>query len=267
MGLDVYLYRSEDRAAAKALEERYEAESTAAWNFDGRKYEQLTEAEKDSASARTKRIAAELGLDEYGSSKSCSKIELPSVKHPKHYFKIGYLRSSYNESGINNYLRRLGLPDLGEIFGYDEEYEFTPDWVAVKERASEVLARLNEKDTSFDIFEVSANPFGSSKELPSTPEQVRQLFLDEKTRQGDGGFESYQNGIGTFSKKGYKVLGFVPGWREFLSRKLPCVYVVYQSETDEDGDFYSQALEIVIENCEYVLSQPDPQHYYLHWSG
>jgi hypothetical protein len=31
--------------------------------------------------------------------------------------------------------------------------------------------------------------------------------------------------------------------------------------------WYQQALEVVVETCEWVLGQPDPSKYLLHWSG
>jgi len=34
-----------------------------------------------------------------------------------------------------------------------------------------------------------------------------------------------------------------------------------------NNDSYVVALDIVVETCEWVLAQKDPQNYYLHWSG
>jgi hypothetical protein len=41
---------------------------------------------------------------------------------------------------------------------------------------------------------------------------------------------------------------------------------VYE-DPDDNTQWYEQALEIVIETCEYVLAQPHPETYVTHWSG
>src|SRR6476619_807072 len=107
MGLDVYLYRYERPAEEiEAEEAEYEAESERIWTEVGgsRKYEELTEAERDEASRRTKAVAAARGLGDWGSHPARVKIEQPSAKYPDHYFKVGYFRSSYNASGIDHIL-------------------------------------------------------------------------------------------------------------------------------------------------------------------
>ncbi len=47
----------------------------------------------------------------------------------------------------------------------------------------------------------------------------------------------------------------------------PSVFLVYEREPSEKEDWYLTALRIVRETIEYVLAQPDKQHYYLVWSG
>lgn len=55
---------------------------------------------------------------------------------------VGYLRSSYNESGFNQWAsRHIPGMDLYWIFDYHgEDPEFTPDWDASLERARQALA-------------------------------------------------------------------------------------------------------------------------------
>ncbi len=49
-----------------------------------------------------------------------------------------------------------------------------------------------------------------------------------------------------------------------LGADMPCTYLVYEAG---DMDWYKQALEIVVEMIEWVLGQPDPSKFYLHWSS
>lgn len=108
----------------------------------------------------------------------------------------------------------------------------------------------------------------------------------EKYQQSNGGvFDgNYSNRDGEFNlKESLKVVAFIPGTNSVLGTQ-PCTYVVYKKadeelETDikvgqvtskldrKEKDWYLQALEVTRETIEYVLSKPDPQNYYVHWSG
>jgi hypothetical protein len=265
MGLDVYVKRCEDLAAAKALEEQYDRESEAIWEAvaPGVKYEQLTDAQKDSARDQTKALAERLGLDEWGAHPGIETIEFPSEKYPDHYFKVGYFRSSYNDSGINNVLRRLSLPGLSYIMNPDDEGEIVPDWKACAERAAEVLAKLRACDNSYDVMEIAGNPFGQPREAKSASD-ARAIYAEHAARKTNSEMRAYSNLQGEFFLEGVKVRAFIHGASEFMGRNRETLYVVYDKE---DAAWYEQALEIVIETCEYVLTRPDPQNYYMSWSG
>jgi hypothetical protein len=62
--------------------------------------------------------------------------------------------------------------------------------------------------------------------------------------------------------KPLQVVGAIPG-RHFGK---PCVYLVIQ-ESDADGLWLEQALEVVVETCEWVMAQPDCAACRLHWSA
>jgi hypothetical protein len=57
------------------------------------------------------------------------------------------------------------------------------------------------------------------------------------------------------------MMGTKKGW---ASNHEPAAYLVYES----DGlEWYAQALDIVVETCEWVIAQPDREALYLHWSS
>jgi hypothetical protein len=149
MGLDVYLYRYlRDPEEVAAIEKEAEEFSEAAFEevAGGRGYSQLTEEERERWRARAVAYNAERGLDEWGSLDSASeKIELPSVKYPDHMFKIGYMRSSYNASGLNGVLgSRIGR-SLYDVFSEaGDNYVVKPDWERSREVAVAMLADLRE---------------------------------------------------------------------------------------------------------------------------
>lgn len=282
MGLDVYLYHCNDRAAAKALEERYERETEGFWKLHcdpNGDWKNLSKEEQDRRYETYKdecaKVAAALGLKKDGEHPGVSKFEEPSAKHADHYFKVGYFRSSYNDGGINNVLRRYGLPDLYYIMGAGDDYEFTPDWTASRARAEEVLNKLRAlPHADLDIMTVAANPFSSPGSLPQSVEDARVRLLETVGRQrGDSSFGgSFSNGHGDFFLEdgGLEVVALIPGFEESFTKALfgqaqSCIYVAYRKK--DGNEWYEKALEIVIETCDFVLSKPDPENYYLHWSG
>jgi len=207
-----------------------------------------------------------------------ARINRPSTKHPGHMFTVGYLRSSYNEGGINRVMAHAIGKDLGDLFGVGPRapYKILPNWSECAERARAALAEFQAwikangglRVASMDFFASSLRP----AEMIDSPERALAAYLAEKGKQRPADFESYRNGQGHFfmSEKPLQVRAVVTGKRESIIAKLhgrqvdePCAYVVYEA----DLTWYVQALEVVVETCEWVLAQPDHEKHYLHWSG
>jgi len=264
MGLDVYLYRYDDYAATKALEDEYERRSEEIWKAVP---ENASKDQSSAASAKASAIATELGLGEFGrddARKHC--IEENSKLYPDHLFKVGYFRSSYNNAGINSVLRNLIGWDLSKIFGdIDDEYEIRPDWKMVKVNARTAINDLAAKIAeigSVRVLESSANIFGSPDTLPKTSAEALAIFQKEvggnKDRSG-----CYGNRDGEFYFDApLKVIAVIPGVSKILSTRL-CTYLIYEA----DLSWYSHALEIVEETADWVLAQPDQDKYLVHWGG
>lgn len=277
MGLDVYVYRCPDRESARFNEKEYEKATERIGAtlrtklFGSSDWKSIPEGRWDEYWNLHKQecepFRQRFGMKEDGYSHSTDeKIEQPSSKHPEHYFKIGYFRSSYNDGGFNAYARRLGVPDLNAIFANeDSEYEFVPDWAAARDRAAEALSLLRQKDFGFDVFDVAPNLFAGPPTIMSE-KQALDLFkkqFDEWQVQPDG-FDSYSNSEGHYMRKGCTIHAALPGMKDFIGRPTPCTYLVVKRDEE---NWYAQALEVVIETCNYVLEQPDYANYYLHWSG
>ena len=151
MGLDVYLYHAmEDLEPWFEKCKQYEEVSKKNWDAAG-EYSKLTQAQKDKVSAKNKKVADSLGLDEWGSIPDDiqEKVEMPSDKHGEHLYSIGYFRSSYNGGGTNSQCDKLGVPNLYDIFAEyagddgDSYYRFV-DWDAAKEVVVNVITQLKE---------------------------------------------------------------------------------------------------------------------------
>jgi len=262
MGLDIYLYRYDNFEETRRKEEEYHAFSEKNWG--DKDYKKMSQEEKDELYAKDVAFAESLGLDKWGDDETGKeKIEIDSEKYPDHYFKIGYFRSSYNGGGINHILENLGLPRLDKVFGMTgDEYCFQPDWAKAKKKLQKLLADFKVKP-AYRVHRVAHNIF--RPELgPKSEKQALDVFMAEVEKNKESSFdEGYSNINGDFHiKTPLKVLGLIPGKEEFLGERH-CVYVITESE----NQWYEQAIEIMIDTCDYVLAQENINQYYLHWSG
>lgn len=260
MGLDIYLYKYENFEDTQTRENTYSEKSELLWT---KKYDETPEYEKQEIREKSKAIAEELMLDEWGEDKTAKqKIEINSSLYPEHYFKIGYFRSSYNDGGINRILDNLGVMGLYEIFIPNDEYCFQPDWNECLKRVEKALRQLNKKG-NYRCFDVTENMFGQPN-LPQSEKEAIQIVIDELTHK-ESQFTAYSNNKGIFYlKEPLPVIALIQGENNMFGKKK-CTYVVTKDE--ENNSWYRQALEIVKETIEYVLAQPDKEKYYLHWSS
>lgn len=265
MGLDVYLYRYENKAETDALEKKVGALTDAVWSGassdDGRGPERL---------ARAKEIELQHGYVEVGENYKYleppgkAQIKQPSAKYPEHFFKIGYFRSSYNAAGINRVLEEVCNTSLSEIMGYAGDYCFQPDWATARRMAVETLELL-QKAEKVRVFKFEANPFCLQQNLPSSEAKALEIFLEQNARKREDGWGSYSNRDGYFYlDEPLNVKAVIPGMDASFRGPTPCVYVVAEAEW---FDSYIQSMEIVIETIDFVLGQSDPEKYWLHWSG
>ncbi len=279
MGLDITVYRYDNFKQAIINEESYEKEHDKIWNSLGKRYEELTEAERNIFRNQCQDVAARLGLDEWGLAMDKQKIERTSEKHPTHFFKIGYCRSSYNDSGLDRMLGNLIDVTLGSIFEYKEEQDrWLPEWGRVRQNAIDAIAKLDAEIKAhrgaFSVICVSYNEFeGDPNGYPvDSEEKALKEFLGEQEketkRSPDTTEEHWYSGkVGDFFLgKPLELSAAIRGVRTRLlsSEKLPCTYLIFKNE---NIDWYRQALEIIVETCDYILAQPDSQKYYVHWSG
>lgn len=293
MGLDIYLYKSADRGESQRF---YESEKDLAHDAI---YKSLVASGKYKIEALSSDPNASNALpdgfwDEYTALCKVWDDENPDVSlgedevrnkstlYPEHMFKVGYLRSSYNDGGINSKLRALleENKDLYYIFGHPdkEDYAFVPNWEESLVRAKEVLKEFRKvADAGFEVHKFSPNIFRDPNTLPKSPNEAMAIFKAQYAKHIEspsmfGG--DYGNRDGDFMMgHPMTVVAVIPGIRESIAAKLygkedidPVTYVITRANK-EKLDWYVQALEIVVETCEYVLAQPDKDQYYFHWSA
>lgn len=131
MGLDIFL--------AQISQEEWEKK--AAYDAKSEEYHDENGDISDENDKALEAFALELGLSKYGEFER-EDIRFDSSTDPKHLFKVGYFRSSYNGSGIDSILTKLfgEDKDIAGIFDYKEgEYYVQPDWEQSRIKAKELL--------------------------------------------------------------------------------------------------------------------------------
>ena len=268
MGLDIYIYHIPDRDGINRKEKLFEEEKGKIWDVVGGR-NPTNAQESTKVQEILESLATNLGLDRWGISHDKTKIEIDSALYPDHMFKIGYFRSSYNDGGIERVLFNMGLGNMDWIFGYTEDepgYEFCPNWNESLKRAKEILLKLKEM-SAYRCTQIRIGGFKPPS--VSSPADAMEIFkreLDRFKNGKDTSFGSYSNSDGHFYlDEPMKILALIPGTAEsYLGNgNVPTMNVIYEG----DNSFYIQALEIIIETCNWVLSRKDPMNYYLHWSG
>ena len=247
MGLDIYMYRSKNMGLAVELENKF-------WNlYNSEARKVMTEEELDKLAEEHK-----YNRKEWQSTLS-EKIELPSTKYPEHMFKIGYFRSSYNESGINKWLNDHELLSLYEMFdascNNNTGYEVI-DWRLAKANVTRTIDDYKKIQTGIELLDISRNSFIPRYEM--THQAIEQYFAKVVSEQRDDGFfDSYSNGPHEVFTKGLTIYG--------VTHTASRSYLVVKKEECEDWRL--QALEIILETIDYVLAQPNPEEYFLVFSG
>lgn len=280
MGLDAYLYHSNNWEKSLKTEQEIEELDRRVWDnckgddshmtddaFRDYKRTLLEEAEKqgfivirtpseDGADTNDTSFIIDTGITEYTKD---------SELYPEHLFKIGYFRSSYNDAGFNNVMRSMGFPDLYDVFKTLSDVDDTSykviDWKAARACIDLAIKKMTSTFPTglwfLDLNRVSYYGKGG-KEVPSAAEALSitekelESSLSKKTP-----FSSYANANGEFYTKGLQTVAIVG--RRWLVYKL--------DETDGGIDWYLKAAKIVKETIDFVLGQPDPQNWRLYWSA
>jgi hypothetical protein len=202
-----------------------------------------------------------MGLDVYLYDGEQRPGDIDSATYPEHYFKKNYLRSSYNEGGINRVATNLIGKDLYWVFEPGDRYEFTPDWTACKTRAEQFLTELKVAVDAnpYRVTTVDHNHFSGVAKVSA--EQALQTFIAERQKHPTDNdfFSSYSNGSGHFfMKEPLPVVAAIPGTGLLGS---PCVHLVYK---DDSLNWYVEAAAIVIEFIDHAMTLNQPV---LHWSS
>lgn len=265
MGLDARLHHFEDFEEYNRISEAYEEELSAL--SDSLLHSTKTERERV---AKREFLRHKYGVDEWGEPSGKTNIDLPSVKHPDHLFKIGYWRSSYNRAGFDHIVGTLTGKTLYDVVvGVDDfTYYIQPDWKAALEKAKDLLTMLRHRVEvvgDYQVMKVSTIFRHEDTEVDSDGKAL-DTFLQQMGKSRSN--QAWSCEEGTFMPEGIQVFGIVNGIDTVLNSKVLANYIIFTSgEEGHTYDWYIHAAEIVVETIEYVLAQDDPEKYYLSWSS
>ncbi|MDR3392174.1 MAG: hypothetical protein P4L77_10630 [Sulfuriferula sp.] len=280
MGLDVYLKKCPNFKRASKMEAAYNAELNAIYDTQIaiEKERDLTQEECDNFNAIRAGLREKYEIENYEHN-SVTSICRDSKTQPDHLFKIGYLRSSYNDGGMNSVAAVFSLPNLYQIFEVtDEEYYQFPDWDTIylnlKDAIEKWQAHADSPAGKYDVM--SFRPNFADEGVTSREgafERFNQEYLKEKEKidadewQNTGWISQY----GHFYPTPLKVVAIIGGAWNSKQRisyfNEPHTYLVYERDKSDTIQWYVTALLIAQEMIEWILEQPDKDHYYLGWSG
>ena len=166
-------------------------------------------------------------------------LDIPSVNYPNHLWKIGNFRSSYNHFGINNVMHAMIQRTLQDIFGEENPKNniLRPDWETIRQRTEETY-QLFRRAVKYYQDETDATELHKELFPESKPSNILEAMV------GIGELMQEQ------SAEDKDILNLSPA----LGYRSP-------EYKDMDWDSYFQSFEILLETCQYVLSQPQPGKY------
>jgi hypothetical protein len=261
MGLDVSLKYCQDMDSALTAQEKCDEFSSDIWNkVDS--YDSLSEQQRTDIRQQIEEFNKTQNCDDWGSSNLIQGIDQKSAIHPDHMFEVGYLRSSYNDGGINSVLRRLNCMDLYQIFDVtnDSGYYVRPNWDDCLGRVNQTLAdmrmHMNGPMSNYDAIHLRT--FGDGV---SSAADALKLLEKELEKRNPGFGDDYSNRDGDWFLNGMTIVGAVKA-----NTYGGGMFLLTKSETS-NLTWYYQALEVTREMIEFVLSKPDPENYVLGWSA
>lgn len=205
-------------------------------------------------------MACELGMDELDYGK---KIEKKSKVFSDHFFKVGLFFDGQGAESFSFVMQQLGLKTMDEIFGRcpkGEKLQFcVPDWGAALLRCAEEKAKLKrmylEKQRVLD-YRVVTMVFN----LENERQEVSSFVLSEYVKDYLSKVDEGQGGTEEIVLYGEETIEGVVLKKEG-DRLVVCLIV----KTKEFYIWYLEALEVIQETIEFVLSQKRVEEYYLLW--
>lgn len=256
MGLDVYLYKCDDIKAHLA--------------WEGCRDKHIDDGPGYGSPGHDERAAK--WDAEHPDPAPEEQVEIDSRVLPEHMFKIGYLRSSYNDGGTERVIKNATGKGLHFIFGEPNDYIVEPNWGECLKRAIDARESFDahiKEHGSYGVMTASRNMFEAPGAGPASDADALATFRAERLRWSakSGAHRSFGSSYGNrdgefFMGEPLKVAALIGGTENILGKRQ-VVYAIFE----KDLTWYQQALQIVVEMIEWVIAQPNPQKFYLHWSG
>ena len=177
---------------------------------------------------------------------------------------VGYLRSSYNPSGFNNWCERaLGKEGFYYIFEPPSDGDaFTPNWDKAKERTLELIKMTEElPPDNLYVSEVHLPVFPIGKELPTISTVLRH-YREEEARNKSY-TTNYTNWCGTYFIKDpvlVKAVIWVKADTPFEKDPKPVLIVQVESDPNK---WQKETLQTTLQFIELGKKKKG----YLHWSS
>lgn len=282
MNISLRMYKCPDRIAAqKAFDAYRAAEEKAAAKHYGNFESMMEKLEEDAEEEKFDQIRADL-QKKYGipgglRHESVTAIYQDSACQPSHLFKLGYLMSSWDANSFDNIMETFGIATLLDIFQVPKRGELPPyldvDWKEAERRCQIAILEFERHMVGpyarYTVLEVTTTKDAGVRNGCEALESLNRQIL-KHTVGSEGGrtlssesFWRVEDGL--YSQKPMKVAAIVrrnPP-TDYPNLMGPSFFVVQEAEDSTHKVWYWYALNIVRENIQYVLEQPDSEQYYL----
>lgn len=196
-----------------------------------------------------------------------------SVAFPTHPFNLGFFSCATNESGFDRVLKMRTGKGMKYIFTWEEDQIpqkiFKPDWDEVVHRCENVSVELEEaKRTegwfSFRSIHTLLEPVDAQDcGIVGDKEAFHSFLSKQRMIKDTMSWVSFSDGM-VFVQNRPKIAGVIKGFDPEMGNYTPTVYLVLEA-SEENSAYYFEGLEIIKETAKYILSQPNPSIYEVHW--
>jgi len=267
--LEISLIKFNDFAKTLLVEKKWDDSHSDIFEEIAKGREKLEDEDYAQLRRNVSVLSGAMGLSDKGEDyKNKEFIELESTVHPSHPFRVGTLFDTMDEFALSVVLGNMGIPTLHDIFSDQQEYvddgggiEYVrPDWPVCLDTVFDAVRMLKERMNSGEDLMVSTVSLPASMVgvCPTGPSSAIEHYKKElQYARAKGIDKNYHNSAGWyFTHKALSIRAAIPGTKTIDGASVPVTYLVY----NVNMEWYLNALLIVRETIEYVLSQPEGEH-------
>jgi hypothetical protein len=280
MALVLRMRMCPDLALAEKQEKEYLAADVNLMSKYGSFEEMLkmldSDEEEEKLDKERKALKEKFGIGDGNTHTSVQRIYRDSETEPHHFFKLGYLASTWSKDSFNAVMQAFDIPDLFDIFQIPREHPLPPvvmvDWDAAHQRCQEAFVAFERHMTGpyakYGVYEVSTGKSDGVGTARAAMETFNREVLKSNVR-AEGGKpqrteDRWEGNGGVFSANPMPVVAVITRNppTQYPGIMGPGFFVVQECDPNYKHWYYT-ALEIIKENIDWVRERPNKQDFHF----